>query len=79
MVGFAPRKQALTLYLMDGLDDRTDLLARLGTHTTGKACLYIKRRDDVDTDVLRELVQVSVAHPTARPVPASNVAKTPNS
>lgn len=78
-VGFAPRKQALTLYLMDGFDDRTDILARLGTHTTGTACLYIKRLDDVDADLLRELVQASVAHTTARPVPAGDVAETPNS
>jgi hypothetical protein len=62
LVGFAPRRTALTVYLMDGFDGREELLARLGKHSTGKACLYIKRLDDVDVDVLRELVAASVAN-----------------
>lgn len=58
-VGFAPRKAALTLYglIPDGDDAATALLARLGPHTTGKACLYIKRLDAVDRDVLAELIR----------------------
>lgn len=55
-VGFAPRKQALTIYLSEGFDAYRDLLARLGPHTTGKSCLHIKRLSDVDEDVLRRLV-----------------------
>ena len=55
-VGLSPRKQALTVYLPDGFDAYRDLLARLGPHTTGKSCLYIKRLSDVDADVLRRLV-----------------------
>ncbi len=43
--GFSPRKQALTLYLMGGSDKQ--LLAKLGAHTTGAACLYVKRLEDV--------------------------------
>jgi hypothetical protein len=62
LIGFAPRRTALTVYLMDGFDGREELLARLGKHSTGKACLYIKRLDDVDVDVLRELVAASVAN-----------------
>ncbi len=61
-VGFSPRKQALTLYLMDGFGDYDSLLEKLGKHTTGKACLYIKNLDDVDTDVLSELIERSVTH-----------------
>lgn len=61
-VGFSPRKANLTLYIMSGFDEYEALLSRLGKHTTGKSCLYIKRLDDVDTDVLRELVATSVAH-----------------
>jgi hypothetical protein len=60
-LGFAPRKQNLVLYLMDGFDGYQELLARLGKHSTGKACLYVKRLDDVDPDVLRELVARSYA------------------
>ena len=53
-IGFAPRKQALTLYLIDGFGDYEELLARLGPHKTGKSCLHVKRLDEVDEGVLRE-------------------------
>jgi hypothetical protein len=56
VVGFSPRKAALTLYLTGGLEQRSDQLARLGKHTTGKGCLYIKKLEDVDLDVLKELI-----------------------
>ncbi|MET0842281.1 MAG: DUF1801 domain-containing protein [Mycetocola sp.] len=55
-VGFAPRKTALTLYGLQGHARSAELLSGLGKHTLGKGCVYIKRLDDVDTDVLRELV-----------------------
>ena len=61
LVGFSPRKNDLTLYLMQGFAGSESLLARLGKHRTGKACLYIKRVADVDLEVLRELVAGSVA------------------
>src|SRR5688572_807272 len=51
-VGLSPRKQALTLYISEGFDEYAELMARLGPHTIGKSCLYIKRLSDVDTDVL---------------------------
>lgn len=56
-VGFSPRKQALTIYILEGFEAREALLARLGPHSTGRACLYIKRLSDVDSSVLRELVR----------------------
>lgn len=59
-VGFSPRKTATVLYLMDGYEQRGDQLARLGPHTIGKACLYLKRLSDVDLDVLEELISASV-------------------
>jgi hypothetical protein len=52
----------LVLYLMEGFEGYEELLARLGKHSTGKTCLYVKRLDDVDLDVLRELVGRSYAH-----------------
>ena len=61
-VGFSPRKQNLTLYIMDGFDGYSQLLSKLGKHKTGKSCLYINKLEDVDWDVLIELVQKSVAH-----------------
>lgn len=62
LVGFSPRKQALVLYIMPGFEAFDRLLARLGKHTTGKSCLYVKTLDDVDRTVLRELVRQSYRH-----------------
>ncbi len=62
VTGFAPRKQALTLYIMSGFSEYDDLLGKLGKHTTGKACLYIKKIEDVDMDVLGKLIEKSVEH-----------------
>lgn len=64
VTGFSPRKQNLTLYIMSGFEEYDDLLAKLGKHSTGKACLYIKRLSDVDMSALRELVALSVQHMT---------------
>lgn len=60
-VGFSPRKQNLTLYVMTGSEREAALLERLGKHTTGKSCLYVKRLSDVDQNVLRDLVEECVA------------------
>lgn len=60
--GFSPRKQALTLYIMDGFDNYQALLESLGKHKTGKSCLYIKNLDDVDFKVLTQLISESVQH-----------------
>lgn len=65
LTGFAPRKQNLTLYLMAGFAQYEELMAKLGKHTTGQSCLYIKKLADIDLDVLRQLVELSVAHMVA--------------
>jgi len=63
LIGFSPRKQAITLYLMlGGVENSDELLARLGKHTRGKGCLYIKRLSDVNLPTLKELVRASVAY-----------------
>ena len=62
LTGFTPRKQNLTLYIMSGFKRYGPLLQKLGKHKIGESCLYIKRLDDVDTDVLTELIEESVAH-----------------
>ena len=62
LTGFAPRKQNLTLYIMSGFKKYNALLKKLGKHKTGKSCLYIKRLDDIDMDVLTQLIEDSVAH-----------------
>jgi hypothetical protein len=62
LVGFSPRKQNLTLYIMSGFDDYDSLLADLGKYKTGKSCLYINKLEDVDLPTLRKLVEQSAAH-----------------
>lgn len=67
LVAFSPRKQNLTLYLMGySFDQQADLLSRLGKHSLGKGCLYIKRLADVDLAVLKELVEWSFTQMSAR-------------
>ena len=60
LIGFSPRKQNLTLYLTGGFEAHADLLKKLGKHSTGVGCLYIKKLKDVDTKVLKELIEKSV-------------------
>lgn len=62
ITGFSPRKANLTLYLMAGFEEFEPLLAKLGKHKTGKSCLYVKRLDDIDESILRELIASSVRH-----------------
>jgi len=59
--GFSPRKGAITVYCMPGFTKKKDLLAKLGPHKTSVSCLYIKRLDDVDLDVLAEIVKRDLA------------------
>jgi hypothetical protein len=60
LIGFSPRKQNLTLYLMHGFEVHKDLLKKLGKYKTSMGCLYIKKLDDVDKKVLKELMAESV-------------------
>jgi Domain of unknown function (DU1801) len=60
-IGFSPRKGQTVIYIVDGFPGHADLLARLGKHKTGKACLYIKRLADIDVAVLGGLVTASLA------------------
>ncbi|HTB97082.1 MAG TPA: DUF1801 domain-containing protein [Terracidiphilus sp.] len=66
VVGFAPRKAANVLYGAIGFDGAEALLAKLGKHTTGKGCLYIKKLADVDMKVLETLLAKAVAATRAR-------------
>ena len=64
-IGFAPRKAQLVLYLAPGMPGRDALLAKLGKHSTGKGCLYIRKLADVDLAVLEELIARSWAYQSA--------------
>ena len=58
-IGFSPRKQSLTLYIMSGFKAYDELMAKLGKYKTGNSCLYIKKLEDVDMNVLRKLIKGS--------------------
>ena len=60
IIGFSPRKSAIALYNMCGFSGSEALRAKLGKHTTGKGCLYIKKLAEVDQQVLETLVLKSV-------------------
>ena len=62
LTGFAPRKQALTLYIMGGHERYQALFDKLGKHRTGSSCLYINKLADVDLAVLREIIAESLAY-----------------
>ncbi|TCC30303.1 DUF1801 domain-containing protein [Kribbella speibonae] len=63
--GFAPRAAATTVYLNDGVGAHADLLEKLGPHTTGVGCVYIKKLDDIDLAVLETVVRRSYQTLTA--------------
>ncbi len=60
LAGFSPRKQSLSLYIMDGFKEYDSLLGALGKHRKGASCLYINKLADVDMNILRKLIEKSV-------------------
>ncbi|GAB5527369.1 MAG: hypothetical protein Roseis2KO_52410 [Roseivirga sp.] len=63
-VGFSPRAQNVTLYIMPGFGRYEDLMSQLGKHKIGKSCLYVKKLTDVDEEVLKELITESYTYMT---------------
>ncbi|WHX41039.1 DUF1801 domain-containing protein [Mesobacillus sp. AQ2] len=61
LVGFSPRKAKISLYFATGDTEREALLKDFGKHTSGKACVYINKVDDIDTEILKALIHQSVA------------------
>jgi hypothetical protein len=61
LVGFSPRKAKISLYFATGDTEREELLAKLGKHTSGKACVYINKLEDIDLDVLKSLILQSIS------------------
>ena len=60
IAAFSPRKKDLTLYLMMGFEKHTELMEKLGKHSTGKSCLYIKRLSDIHLPTLKKLIKTSI-------------------
>jgi hypothetical protein len=60
LTAFSPRKQNLTLYIWPGFEGYDELMAQLGKHSCGKACIYIKRLSDIHLPTLKKLINGSV-------------------
>ena len=61
IAGFSPRKGAMTIYLMSDFETQLpELVSKLGKYKASKACLYVKKLDDIDLDVLEQLVRLSM-------------------
>ena len=61
LIAFSPRKAATVLYGMTGFDGSEAFLAKLGKHTSGKGCVYIKKLADVDQKILESMAAKAVA------------------
>jgi hypothetical protein len=65
LAGFSPRKNEFALYIAN-FDGKEKLLEKFGKHKTAKACVYIKKVEDIDTAILKKLVTGSVKHTQAK-------------
>ncbi len=62
LIGFSPRKAAISLYVFTGLDQHKHLLNSLGKFKMGKACIYVKRLSDIDQSQLKALMKETIAY-----------------
>ena len=60
ITAFSPRKKDLTLYVMVGYERYPELMEKLGKHSTGKSCLYIKRLSDIHVPTLKKLIKTGI-------------------
>ncbi len=60
LVGFSPRKAAISLYVFSGSPEHEYLLEDLGKFKRGKACIYIKKMSDINQDALRKLIRITI-------------------
>lgn len=60
LIGFSPRKTAISLYVYIGLEEHQHLIAKLGKIKMGKACIYVKKLTDIDMNALDELMQTTM-------------------
>lgn len=60
LVAFSPRKAAISLYVYTAPEDRDELLAKLGKHKSSKGCIYVKKLADIDVDVLKNMIAISL-------------------
>lgn len=60
LAGFSPRKAAISLYIYLSDKKREELLSKLGKHTAAKSCIYIKKLNDVDLEIVKEMIKISL-------------------
>ena len=59
-IAFSPRKQNFSIYIMDGFDNHSELMEKLGKFKAGRSCLYIKKLQDIDINILKEIMKKSL-------------------
>ncbi len=62
LIGFSPRKAAISLYVFTGLEEHAHMLDGLGKFTMGKACIYVKKLSDIDVTVLKALMTHTITY-----------------
>lgn len=62
LVGFSPRKSAISLYVYSACSGQDELLKDLGKFKMGKACIYIKKLSDIDQEILKKLIATTIDH-----------------
>lgn len=62
LVGFSPRKSAISLYVYSGCAGQVDMLKELGKFKMGKACIYIKKLSDINQDILKKIIKSTIDH-----------------
>ncbi len=62
LVGFSPRKSAISLYVYSGMPEHEYLLENLGKFKKGAACIYVKKLSDINIDVLRTLMKATITY-----------------
>lgn len=60
LVGFSPRKAAISLYVYSGCDEQEHLLKELGKFKMGKACIYVKKLSDINQDILKKMMKETI-------------------
>jgi hypothetical protein len=62
LIGFSPRKNAISLYVFTGIPEHEYLLKDLGKFTMGKACIYVKKLSDINLEVLKQIMTATIAY-----------------
>jgi hypothetical protein len=62
LVAFSPRKSEISLYLSSSFENREELLQKFGKHKSATACIYVKRLEDINLDILKKMISLSIKH-----------------